>query len=245
MAADESEQSPWTRPGFVAAAVVVAVVLVLAAVLGVNALRQADSEEPPPPVETATGTPTPSETAATADESVCGLEGAKSESTLTIAPTATWQFQGSTAYPTSNEYGPGVTDDQGVRSCFQRSPEGALFMAANALVQGSDAATGATWAESALAEGEHRAELLKELGTPSDSSGTRLNIAGFRLLAFDGNSATVDMAVQGSAGGQGLTVSAVYELVWEGGDWKISADVREPLDVATIPDLAGYVPWGA
>ena len=37
----------------------------------------------------------------------------------------------------------------------------------------------------------------------------------------------------------------VYELVWQDGDWKISADTQTPLDSAPIPNTAGYIIWGA
>ena len=70
-----------------------------------------------------------------------------------------------------------------------------------------------------------------------------MSIVGFRLLHYDGETARVDLAARASSQGQTVTVSGVYELIWQDGDWKISADVAEPLNVATIPDLAGYIPW--
>lgn len=245
MANEDTEQSPWTRPGFVAAAIVVALVLILATVLGVGALRDND-EDLPSPTSPATAEPTPSQTAdPSAEESVCGLDGVNLDGSVTSPIPATWEFQGTIAYPTSEEFGPGAHTDQGIRSCFQRSPEGAILMAANAVAQGSDPETGAAFGASALGRGEHRDELLQEIGTPAGSAGSRLNIVGFRLLSYDGKTATIDLAIQGSAQGENVTLSGVYHLVWQDGDWKISADVREPLDVATIPDLAGYVAWGA
>lgn len=69
-------------------------------------------------------------------------------------------------------------------------------------------------------------------------------IQGFRILAYDGSSARVDVGSRGSVQGQTVTVSGVYELVWQDGDWKLSTDVPEPLNVAAIPDLTGYIAWG-
>ena len=40
------------------------------------------------------------------------------------------------------------------------------------------------------------------------------------------------------------TVSGVYMLVWTGGDWKVSTQNATPLDVAPIPNVAGYTTWG-
>ena len=67
-----------------------------------------------------------------------------------------------------------------------------------------------------------------------------------KLFPYDGDSARIDVAVRGSASGKTLNLSMVYPLVWEDGDWKLNVtDASAPIDVATIPDLAGYITWGA
>lgn len=243
MAADDDERSPFTRPGFIAAAIVVVLVVVLGIVLViVNA-----NEDDPGPTPTSTGTsaaPTTDPTAAAGGESVCGLDGDVLTGTVTTAPEAEWKFQGTIGYPTSRTYGPGETTPEGVRSCFQHSPTGALFMAANAVAQGSDPSTSTAWASEALADGRYRDELLAQVSGGTSSEGTRLSIAGFRILNYDGETARIDLGTKVSSEGQNLTMSAVYELVWQAGDWKISSDVQAPIDAASIPDLAGYVTWG-
>lgn len=118
-------------------------------------------------------------------------------------------------------------------------------MAANAIPQGSDPSLSSSWMDYALAEGPYREQLLDQLGSSGPGAdGTRLSIVGFRLLHYDGETARVDLAVRGSAEGQAATLSGVYELVWEDGDWKINTEVSQPLDMATLPDAAGYIPWG-
>lgn len=117
-------------------------------------------------------------------------------------------------------------------------------MAANALVQGSDPETGAAWAKYVLSEGQYRDELMNKLGAAAGAEGTRLTVAGFRVLSYNEASARVDLGVRVSSQNQNLIISGVYELVWHEGDWKISADVQRPLDTASIPDLNAYVPWG-
>ena len=245
---DPSEsRSPFTRPGFLVAAALVVAIVAVGVVLGVlNATRAGD--DPPATSPTTAGPGTSATTPPTdeppTDESVCGLEPGDSEGTLSSAPETEWQFQGTTAYPTSPTYGPGATDENGVRYCFQNSPEGALFMAANAIPQGSDPSKSFTWADYAVAEGSYREQLLGEMSDTSSTEGRRLSVVGFRLLNYDGETARVDLAVRGSLDGQTTTFSGVYELVWQAGDWKISADVSQPLDLATIPDTAGYITWG-
>ncbi|WP_139241011.1 hypothetical protein [Actinomyces glycerinitolerans] len=187
------------------------------------------------------------DTAGAASTSVCGLSGEVTEQArLAKAPDVDyWDYQGTVAYPVSEQYGPGATADSGYRYCFQRSPEGAVFAAANALAAASDPETSSAWAYYALSQGEFHDQLMAEVDTPSDSTGVRLEITGFRLLAYDGRSARVDLSASGSAQGSSITASITYSLIWEDGDWKIDASVSAPFDFATIPDASGYIAWGA
>lgn len=247
MTTEDNEQSPFTKPGFIIAAVVVFLILVLGVVIGfVNANR--NDPEPAPSSSSLTNTsaaPTTEPSAVAGGASVCGLGGEVLSGSLTTAPEANWEYMGTTAYPTSPKFGPAELSGKGYRYCFQHSPEGALFMAANAIVQGSsDAATGRAWLDYALAEGPYRSQLLSDQGTTSSGDGTRLSIKGFRLLQYAGDTARVDVAVRGTVQGKTLIFSGVYDLVWQEGDWKISTDKAEPLNMAQIPDPSGYISWG-
>lgn len=247
MAEDNEEQSPFTRRGFVAATVVVAVIVVLGLVIVIVNMTRDDPDPTPTSstsAEPTTAAPTSEPPEAVGGASVCGLPGEVLEGTLTAAPAAEWEYQGTTAYPTSSEFGPGDTSAGGVRFCFERSPEGALFAAANSLVQGSDPSIAEEWLQYIVAEGPFRDQLLADVGSGTTGEGTRLAIVGFRVLAYDGETARIDLAVRGTSQGQTITLSGVYELVWQEGDWKISADVAQPLNMATIPDTAGYIAWG-
>ena len=242
--AEQDARTPFTRPGFVVAAALVVVVALLGVIAAVRIGRSDDGSTP---AATASApAPTHASTGITADPSasVCGLAGLVDKGTLTAAPAVAWEYQGTTAYPTSPQFGPGQSAPEGYRFCFQHSPEGAVVMAANALAQGSDPEVGARWAGYALGEGRYRSQLLTEIGTVTGAPDTRIKIAGIRILSYDGTTARVDLATRVSSQNQNLVLSAVYELVWQSGDWKVSADVQRPLDTATIPDLSGYLPWG-
>lgn len=242
---DGDEGSPFTRPGFLVAAVLVLVIVLLGGFVAVRVARNGDTTASPP---ASTGPQSPSATEAStptgSDVSVCGLPAGTAAGELKSAPAVTWAYQGTIAYPSSPEFGPGKTAPEGYRYCFQHSPAGAVVMAANAMAQGSDPELDDTWPEYVLGEGRYRDELAGKTGTGAGTSGTRMKIAGFKVLAYEGTTARVDLGVQVSSQNQNLTVSGVYELVWQNGDWKISADVQQPLDVSTISDLAGYTPWG-
>lgn len=246
-AADEDELasggSPFTRPGFIVSAVVVALIVVLGVTMAVRAARE-DKVAEPGDVPTAADTSSPTMTpAADTKASVCGLSGDQTRPPI-APPAVTWAFQGTIPYPSSPDVGPGKTSPDGYRFCFQRSAAGAVVMAANAIAQGSDPQLGDAWAEYALGSGRYRAELAHKIGTATGADGTRLKVVGFRVLDYSDDAARVDLALEVSAQNQTLTMSTVYELVWENGDWKISADVPRPLDTASIPDASGYTPWG-
>jgi len=245
---DETATSPWTRPGFVAAAVVVALVLVLGGVLAIRGFGAHDDRSSAnPSTSPSTSAPPTAPTAPAAPgggASVCGLKGVQMSGTVSKAPAATWAYQGTTAYPSSTEFGPASTTGDGVRYCFQHSPEGAVFAAANAAVQGTDAALVGPWLDYFVAEGPHRDDVVTAGGTSTSASGSRMVLTGFRVLSYDGVSARVDLALRVTTGGTSIYLSAVYTLTWEAGDWKlVVSDPNAPVDFAKIPDVAGYVSW--
>ena len=160
------------------------------------------------------------------------------------APATEWKYLGSSSYPSSSEYGPAATGDEGYLYCFQRSPEGAVFAAANAAIQGGQPNV-EQWMEYFLADTAGREAALREAQNASEPSGDRLQIQGFRLLSYNGSEASVDVAFRVTPDGQSTLGSMVYDLRWEDGDWKVVVqDNGLPSDdLQLIPDLAGYVSW--
>ena len=245
---EETEQSPFSRPGFIAAAIVVVLLVVLGVIVGVRGATRAPDAQAAAPV-TVTKTPSPSTTSpgapspTSSGDSTCQPRPAVGGGDLASAPEAAWKFQGTIAYPTSPAVGPYVTTAAG-RYCFEHSPSGALFMAANAAAQGSDPTSSEQWGKVALARGPYQATLRDKLtGSGAGDDGARLAIQGFRVLEYSPATARVDLGARVSTKGQVVNLSSVYELVWQDNDWKISTNVPTPIDVSTIPDLAGYTPW--
>lgn len=238
-------RNPYTRPGFIAAAGVVALIVVCAIVLIIVSLSRSVPEPAPTSLSGASAnSASPSTLATSTDASVCGLGGVELSGTVTTAPAATWAYEGTTGYPTSPTYGPGKVASEGYRYCFQHSPTGALLMAANAVAIGSDESVKTAWGQYVLGDGKYHDELLAQKGSNTTPAGTRIQISGFRILNYDGTSASVDLALTYSSATGTIVVSGVYSLVWQDGDWKLSADTMTPLDVAPIPNVAGYTPWG-
>lgn len=247
MATDDDGRNPFTRPGFIAAAVVIALVVALGVVLViVNSNDKDDPGPTPTSLATTSAAPTTDTTTAEGGESVCGLDGTDLETAqLTTAPAVDeWAFQGTAAYPTAEDFGPAAVDPAGFRYCFQHTPEGALFAAAYASIVSTDPTVVPEWIKYFTAPGPYRDQLIQTSAGSGETGDIRLRIAGFRVLAYDGTTARVDVALASSVDGQSLTLSAVYPLVWSDGDWKVSTDTPEPGSVASIPDLVGYIPWG-
>lgn len=242
---DDSERSPFTRPAFLIAAVVVILIVAAGAVVIVLNTTRHDPSPTTEPTPTRSAAPTTEPSAAAGGASVCGLDGTEASASLTSAPAAKWAYENTTAYPTSNEFGPGDTTTEGVRFCFQHSPEGALFAATNAVAQGSDPSIASSWIEYFLAAAApNRSQLVSDVSSASSST-SRLRVAGFRLLAYADSTARVEIAVRASGSGNAVYGSVIYNLVWEAGDWKLlPTDVNNPLQMTQLPDLAGYVAWG-
>lgn len=252
---DEIEDStnrgtPFLQRSFVAAAVVVVVIVILGIVVAVRVARAGDAPPPPAPPSASAGSPGSASPSIEDDPaaSICGLTPASDEGQLDAPPAAVWQFEGTTAYPTSQEYGPGRTAAEGYRFCYQNSVTGAVFAASNAVAQGasSDESAVAAWAQYFVSEGAGRSKILAELSQPRNTSGgVRMSIVGVRVLSYSGSTARIDLALETSGSARTVLASAVYELTWESGDWKLNSESPQPFDFSTIAGVDGYVPWKA
>jgi len=224
MAEADKQDHPFARPGFVIASAVVTLIVIVGLILGIVYATRDDNppvttppEVSPPPSSSASTQTTPAPTQVAGNQSVCGLSGAvPAGATLTKAPEAKWKYQDLLAYPTSEKFGPKAAKD-GVRYCFQRSPEGAVFAAANAAIQGSGDSSD-EWIKYFLsAKTPNREALLGSPGTGGggSSSSIRMAIVGFNLLTYEEDSARVDIAVEATVSGRVVYGSTVYDLVWE------------------------------
>ena len=225
----------------IGSAVVVAVIVVLGLVLSLANLlgRQTDSPTTPPPPPVSSGAPT---STPPSDGSVCGLEAVEMTGTVSTAPSATWALVGTIAAPTIEGQGPGKIDDDGFRSCFARTPTGAVLAAANYSAVGSHGPLRKRFNEQATAPGPGRDALLQKPVTGAGDGGTRVQIAGFRVLHYDGKTADVDIALRTSTG---ALAAMVFNLEWAEGDWKLrlADDGTELSPVSQIPSLSGYILW--
>jgi hypothetical protein len=230
--------NPFTRRGFIAAAIVVGVILLAAVIVAVTAITAPKGD----PVVEPTNTSGP--VASGEDRSVCGLEAFETESSLTAAPETDWELVGTVAAPTDPEgAGPGVIDSDGFRSCYSHTAQGALYFTVNFLAIGTDATIRDKLID-LVQSGPGRDALQEAQENSSGGSGAsdHAQVAGFKIGAYDSGTATVDLALNTSSG---VLISQPIKLVWEDGDWKVvlSETGELPLSPSQLQSLGGYIPW--
>ncbi|MBF5083758.1 hypothetical protein [Quadrisphaera sp. INWT6] len=236
---DDQERTgrPWTQPRFLLAAAALALLAVAALVLAVLPPRTQDAEPAPTPPA-----PTPSSTAAAQDASACGLpEGDRSVPVVPPAQTS-WDLVGTMAAPTApTTLGPGTITD-GLRSCYARSPLGALYAATGFLAATTDPALRqpAVAALTLVSPGRDRALDLLQRADPG-SGGSGVQVAGFSFLNYDATSAVIDVALRADGAAVHLPVS----VRWDGGDWKVVLPDTGQLyeAIQPLPNLTGYALW--
>lgn len=230
--------NPFTRRGFIAAAIVVGVILLAAVIVAVTAITAPKGD----PVVEPTNTSGPVATGD--DRSVCGLEGFEEEGSLDAAPDNDWELVGTVAAPSDPDVGPGETDENGLLTCYAHTAEGALFAIVNYVALGSDARTLPYIAE--LVEpgpGRDAAEAAAAGGSGSPSN-ARLQVAGFKVNSYTADEAVIDVAWTVTSSSNQL-VSFPMVMHWVDGDWKLSLteDGQPPFASAPLSSLGGYIPW--
>ncbi len=207
----------------------------------------ANSSSPAPneTIQTTSPTPTPTPTGG----SVCGLEGKVLENTrLTTPPKVDkWDKYYTTFYPTSAKYGPGKSVPDDYNYCFQRSPEGAVFAAANSMAKLLSDSNLKKWEEYFFSKGRYRNQLIKEIHMSDGSNESyEFIITGFDVSSYDGTKAIVNFRVTIHSNYEGDSVSIYSQhLIWEEGDWKLDTDNKDCLDRSEEFDSPqDIIAWG-
>jgi hypothetical protein len=227
------EKSPWTQPGFIAAAAIVAIIVVLGLVIAITGGPSDDAA--------GHGANAPAAPPATTGN-VDGPCGTKNVSTQVpdTAPDAKWELVGKMIAPTApDKYGPGQVED-GFRTCFERSPIGALYAAVSFWATLTAKTDGQTYRRLAVKSPARDRAIAAAKGqrTPQLDG---LQLAGFAFSSYALDRTVIKLAFRVE---DGRFVSADTPLVWTQGDWRYEV----PLDqgrgsVSQIAGLGGFIEW--
>ena len=247
-----------TRPrGFAAAAVVLALVVVaLVAVLINAAVSGPDTTAAVPAPTSGGGVPAPA--APTAASTSAGDPGAggdrpdgcvttgTDQQVLTSTPAEVrWSLVQGFAVPASDADGPALQGEGGVGYCFARTPLGALLAAANlGHGTGTPAAVQAGVLSRSTVENQYAPQLAAVTPEPAPGATPSVQLAGFRVISYTPDVATVALALSNSAA-TGAYATATVALQWDRGDWRAVPQAGPTLflTVSSMPSLSSYVPF--
>jgi hypothetical protein len=264
--ADGTDSSPWQSRGFVASAIVVgAVVACVAIYLVVGRGGNEPSTQPTPdptlvvpstdPSDEPTGppaTPGPTETTSATPPAGNGGGGCKTRNPdqripRVAPPAVSWDFETDMMIPRQAKGGPAITDESGLRRCFEHSPTGAVLAAMVTLGQIRNPDLTETVLRNRVAPGPGRNRALSEVrASPTPrNEGESSQFTGFKVVDYLPNRAIVSIAVQLD---NNKVAALPITLIWTGGDWKLVLQPDGSFNGEVAPDvlqsLEGYVRFG-
>ncbi len=229
-------RGPWTRPGFIAAAVLIGVVLLVG--IGILLIPSDDPPRlvsPPPPAGSAapdaSSTPTEPQVALTAPP-----EG------------VTWELFRQLAVPVSATAGP--REKAATAVGYAHSPSGALIAAAQIATRSGLSAGRASWEPTVTGQflpGPDRDRLLSALRSQPESvaePGELSQIAGFVYQSYSPDTAVIGLVRR--APNQAYFVTTLT-MRWSEGDWRMAPPPGGSwLSLSrSATNLTGVVEWGA
>lgn len=226
----------WARPGFVAAALIVGLIVIAGVVI---ALQPGSKPATSPPGATGEGTPS------------AATPAPLPTTVLTSAPAGvSWKLFGQTALPFSARSGP-RSATASTASGFEHSPTGALLAAAQISTR-AGLSSGRSVYDATIQQqflpGPDRDALLAALhAAPQGGAapGELSQIAGFIYQSYSPDTAVIGL-VRRSAGASTFYVTTLTAR-WSDGDWRLVAPPAGSwLSLSrAAPDLTGVVAWGA
>ncbi|MGW1004946.1 hypothetical protein [Streptomyces sp. NPDC002520] len=242
----EWEQPFWQQRGWFLSA---GFLLVLVVFGGIALLMRGDGGTPDAaPSPTPSGSSTHGGGGGGQDDRPAGCRTDDSDQEKPTAPPkdVSWKADGTDLVPVSKTAGP-LKFDGPVWSCFAHTPMGAVF-AAHAI---GDHFAFPGWrdvVERQVVPGPGRdafvAERSKEKDKPVSGQPSGVTYAGFSVLSYNKQQATVMFLAHGSGSANYGSVSVT--LAWQDGDWKVVPDPDGSVlsGVSRVDGTDGFVTWG-
>ncbi len=201
---------------------------------------------PPPGIATAPGG-APASANAGQEGRPAGCSTTGSDQTIPTSPLTgvTWSLNAGFAVPSSVADGPTLHAPGGVGYCYSHTPLGALLAASN-LGRGTGTPQQVQDAvlNLSVVPNEYSAQVAKTPATADDQSGAGIQFAGFRIISYSPDQASITLATR-VPGRTDTYPQLTVAMQWYAGDWRAVPQVGPALfvAVASAPSLAGFVPW--
>ena len=233
---------PWTQPGFLAAAALVAALVgagVVVALLPGDDNPGGTSVLPPSaPAQSVIASAPPA--------------GPQPTSVPTVAPDGvTWQLVRDAAVPVSSSAGPRLIAG-GTAKGYAHTPIGALIAAAQISIRAGFSSGRESWeptVKQQFVPGADRDRLLTALYSAGDSPsepGERSRIIGFIYQSYTPDTAVIGLVYRAPSAGSPRYHVVTVTLLWRNGDWRMVAPPGGAWTSVNRPaaDLTGVVEWG-
>jgi len=256
----DRENSGGPSPAWIGSAVLlglVAVALVIVLIHAAVSPKPATPAAASPPGATPGAAPLPGTATAPAGAPAptnAGQEGrpagcttSGSDQTIPTSPPSgvTWSLNAGFAVPSSATDGPKLHGPAGIGYCYSHTPLGALLAASNL---GRGIGTPQQVQDAVLnlsvVPNEYSAQVAKTPATLDDQSGAGIQFAGFRIISYSPDQASITLATR-VPGRTDTYPQLTVAMQWYAGDWRAVPQAGPALfvAVASAPSLAGFVPW--
>jgi hypothetical protein len=239
----ETDRSPYSRPGFVASAVLLGMLVLVALFITIGAATRHRGSR----LAAIGDSPTPPAAVKAVEAGDCSLP-AGSDAIPPVPPTIQWVTVGQMAAPQAPaRFGPQRTRD-GIGVCFAHNPTGALVAAINFFAQATVVNPVTLLRTLAAATPERHAAIVQardggdELLQDSDGDPGSVQVTGYQVVDYTASEANVNIVLEGPGG---ELASVECQLDWQAGDWKFVIPAGGQLDSSAITTMDGFVSWEA
>lgn len=161
-----------------------------------------------------------------------------------------WEPSGGAALPRSDGAGPRNPEEP--RSCFARSPEGALYSLATFFIESlaaPDAQSRIRLVQARASRSGAYQQLMDQLGSdPGIAVGTgpqpQMQIVGYRWVGYTPDSAQLDLHLVKFDGARVAPVVITAEAIWEANDWLVVVPNQSSVLHPPGAEQADYTEWG-
>ena len=235
---DDPEERPfWQQRGWQVSAAFFAVMLVAGTVIALGGGPDAEAE----PVAAA-GPLSGGITLDGGRPAGCRTDDSAQSTPVRPPDDVTWQPLNGSSVPLSASAGP-LRSSGPVMWCYAHTPMGAV-MAAHVIPRHMSGKEWRTITDQQVVPGVGRDIFVAMRSSLEDVTPqyTASSLAGFVLMSYSPEAATVRLLIRLGPAGLGVTD---YALAWSGGDWKVrplsSGDLHTP--VSPVPAATGFVLW--